>query len=524
MEVRAIFLDTRSIQRYIFSGNKLKTNIGASYIVDHIFDKVLLEDVIQPGKFGLQTVDKESWKKSKGTITQLPADCYTAYIGGGNVLLLFRNEIPDHRKEIITEFTTVLLERYPGLHTGAAMGMIQLDTAEDPEAFFHSRKVLYTQLKQHQNTIFPLVNVPYTGLTLACEVNGEAANFYDEKHEILSGVGNEHRFFSQEVMAKVREAKKANEELKEKFEPVIRGFEFPTELDHLGQKETENYIAVVHIDGNNMGNHFRSCKTLAAISQLSYQVSEKTKKSFGELLQGICDEYDQYKSFLDKDQQHAYLPIRPLILGGDDVTFVCAGKLALEYAVRFMQLMMKDEHSLRIDCCAGIAIQPTSYPFFRGYELAEQACGEAKARSRKIDGSSWLDFVILHGEQAPTIAQIRAQEYKGALGKLHFGPYRVDGDTDYRFHIQKLFDGVQAMRKLPRNKVKELRNVLQHGEHDARKFIEQLHHNHQNLPNVQGWEAYAEHLWQKNPQGENGTPYVDVIEMMDYISPLKEVD
>lgn len=35
MEVRAILLDTRSIQHYIYSGTKLKTNIGASYIVAH---------------------------------------------------------------------------------------------------------------------------------------------------------------------------------------------------------------------------------------------------------------------------------------------------------------------------------------------------------------------------------------------------------------------------------------------------------------------------------------------------------
>lgn len=36
MEVKAILFDTRSIQQYIFAGNKLKTNIGASYIVDRL--------------------------------------------------------------------------------------------------------------------------------------------------------------------------------------------------------------------------------------------------------------------------------------------------------------------------------------------------------------------------------------------------------------------------------------------------------------------------------------------------------
>ena len=45
MEVKAILFDTRSIQQYIFAGNKLKTNIGASYIVDRLFSDVLIDGV-----------------------------------------------------------------------------------------------------------------------------------------------------------------------------------------------------------------------------------------------------------------------------------------------------------------------------------------------------------------------------------------------------------------------------------------------------------------------------------------------
>lgn len=43
MDFKAILFDTRSIQKYIFSGNKLKTNIGASYLVEQIFDDTLLD-------------------------------------------------------------------------------------------------------------------------------------------------------------------------------------------------------------------------------------------------------------------------------------------------------------------------------------------------------------------------------------------------------------------------------------------------------------------------------------------------
>ena len=38
-EVGAVLLDTRSIQKYVFGCNELKTNVGASYIVDKIFER-----------------------------------------------------------------------------------------------------------------------------------------------------------------------------------------------------------------------------------------------------------------------------------------------------------------------------------------------------------------------------------------------------------------------------------------------------------------------------------------------------
>ena len=43
----ALLFDTRSIQKYIFSGNLLSTNIGASFIVDKVFTEILIDDVLK---------------------------------------------------------------------------------------------------------------------------------------------------------------------------------------------------------------------------------------------------------------------------------------------------------------------------------------------------------------------------------------------------------------------------------------------------------------------------------------------
>ena len=42
MQVNAILFDVQSIQKYIFANNKLKANVGASFIVDRLFEDVLV--------------------------------------------------------------------------------------------------------------------------------------------------------------------------------------------------------------------------------------------------------------------------------------------------------------------------------------------------------------------------------------------------------------------------------------------------------------------------------------------------
>ena len=105
------------------------------------------------------------------------------------------------------------------------------------------------------------------------------------------------------------------------------------------------------------------------------------------------------------------LPIRPIIVGGDDITFVCNARIAVQVAHYLMQELLSDKNGLSISSCAGIAVIPTSYPFFRGYQMAEQLCDSAKSKMRtynkdnEVSESCWMDFAFLHGETAPTLEQ-----------------------------------------------------------------------------------------------------------------------
>ena len=532
MDFKAILLDTRSIQQYIFSGNQLKTNIGASYLVENLFADALIRAVEEV--CGAGSIDEETWLKvAEPDWESMDTACRVGYIGGGNALLLFRPEIETQKlRDVVSTFTKIALVEYPGLKTGAAIGNISLNKNGNFLGNADGKTgldLLHEELKNAQNTVFPEVSLPYTGLTLSCASNGETANVYDKE---------DNRFYSWEIETKILADRKtaereapAEKELLDKLRSVVaeedrddylRGWAFPMKFDELGQKETEDYLAVVHIDGNNMGKQFRECSTLTQRKNLSISIRKKTICAFNALVDDILSCYDDWH-FLKKivrPDGETLLPVRPLILGGDDMTFVCHAKLALQ----FTAFVMRELKENGICSCGGIAILPTSYPFFRGYEMTEQLCSEAKKRMRQDDAPScWLDFAILHGEQAPQLSQIRKQEYHDVLGRnMHFGPYRVDASGDMPEALDNLLLAMQEVHfgphKMPMSKLKEMRRVLAAGRHEQVQFKQQLDYLIRNNPNskmrlpaVEAWKNYEKELW-----AENRTPYLDMIEMLDF--------
>ena len=558
MEYKAILLDVRSIQRYIYAANKLRTNIGASYIIENLFSEKLVT-VLKENFEG--SMDLTSWEKIKERGGE-DVHCRIAYIGGGNAMVLFNNSVSnDKLKQLVALFSQKVMVEAPGVHIGAAIGTLDLS---NDKSYKESRDNLFAILKKNQNNIIPNVSLPFTGFTQICDIDGEVASYYDEADEQNKRLfqneneNEEHRYFSHEAAAKARAVEKSEKKLATMFKNILeQGFKFPTEIDQLGQKEPKRYIAVVHIDGNNMGVKFSGCNDLNTHRTLSAAIREKTRSSFEKLLVSIVAEYDKYtdKGILefkaDKDNKvERILPIRPLILGGDDVTFVCPARVAVAYAKRFIEYMKEESEDMEegaksIDCCGGISILPEKYPFFRGYVLSEQLCDSAKKKMREMwdkdvagSGSGWLDFIFLHGEQAPTLGQILKNEYSAVLGRnggMHFGPYCVvppekvgnDKKFDEDHLLDKLIACVSKFNNtkdyMSKNKVKELRGVLQKDKGTIESFMIQLKKINQKLPDVQYKHVDTGIGW--GTEGNHGyTPYVDAIEMMEFMEFVEGAD
>lgn len=537
MQVNAILFDVQSIQKYIFANNKLKANVGASYIVDRLFEDVLCKDVILKLESG---ADITSWKTRRDSITSLPASVYVAYIGGGKALILTDNDRVNMIEDIIKTFTSQVLTQYPGLKVGVTTGLVTLEKNQ----FSIDERQLFKQLKDNQYTLNPILHPANTGLTTICDYSGDTA-------DAVVNFGDGERFVATSFIAKYNAFEAANARLKKDlFGTEDIEWVFPSKLNELGQnKSTEksktgiNDIAIVHIDGNNMGARFISCNGLEERSALSEKVATKTLESFKSLIQWIIDKYDILTKPKNLELTDKMLPIRPIIVGGDDITFVCNARIAVQAAHFLMQELLSDNHGMSISSCAGIAVIPTSYPFFRGYQMAEQLCDSAKSKMRAynkdngVNESCWLDFAFLHGETAPTLEQFFANEYSSLRGNMHYGPYQV-----YNVHASITKKDIFALTKLlecthqfnltkektykgellAHNKIKELRSVLQDNQHIQDLFIEQLKKNEKILPDIVGWEGFAKQLWDEVKIGDTRelkTPYVDAIELMDYILP-----
>lgn len=535
-KVGAILLDTRSIQKYVFGCNKLKTNTGASYIVDGIFTEAMVKVLKQSG---LKMPDTD-WDKAKAlemTKEHPNIECEIAYIGGGNMIILVRKGEESLRicRRIVKDWSMEVLLNAPGLKTGAAIGEIDLSK----ENFQDSLKALYNQLKENQNNVLPQVDLPYTGFTIECDYSGKAVNTYNKDYQ---------RLVSAEVAAKIKAFKPADGKIKACFHDELGDFEFCSELESLGYKEGESYISVIHIDGNNMGVKFSNCRDMLERKSLSLKVRKTVENAFAKLVKKIVSEYDSYADVLDmralKQGSKRLLPLRPIIIGGDDITFICPGRMGLQYAQAFIEAVNSEnllddklydwivketgkQVNKKLSCCAGVAIVPAKYPFFRAYELAEQLCDEAKVLSRKDDGN-YLDFAILHGEKYGDIKMLRKEQYESANGNLHYGPYNVLGKENDRQSVKGLLALSEKLAgdKMPRNKVKDLRRVLHEDKHSMSIFLEncpeicELVKKENKLATVT-----ADDLWDKFEDKDKvtfATRYIDAIEAIDFIYPEKK--
>lgn len=163
--------------------------------------------------------------------------------------------------------------------------------------------------------------------------------------------------------------------------------------------DKNDWIAVIHADGNGLGRIVQVLgKNGAGIfKKFSEDLDMATQRAANKAFAKVQDRFSQ-----------GIIPIRPIVLSGDDFTAICRADLAIDYTKAFIAAFEEETTGIfngidvfssgairdRMSACAGIAYVKASYPYYYAYDLAEELCSEAKKDVKDKDS-------IRKGEELP---------------------------------------------------------------------------------------------------------------------------
>ncbi|KKD34771.1 MAG: hypothetical protein WAN66_03050 [Limnoraphis robusta] len=488
----ATVIDTMGIQKYIFGSNRLRENIGASHLVKLATTKWVEDCLKKIGHVHIPNKEQNELQPKIHKDSSLVAEL--VYGGGGNTVIVFINE--EKAKEFTRHLTRKILEDAPGLNVVIAHQDFGWETQLLSKII--DDKLIKEKLDAKKRK--PISSVPLLGLgvTATCNSTGlVAVEDTDDKYGIQKGEGY---LASREIVAKLKAAETANEEL-EKLLSLKGTYKVARDVDDMGRSEGESsYVAIVHADGNKMGQRFEeyaksSCNPCSSISEknenyivamrdMSWSVDRAGKQTLEEVGKFLKNAIER-KVVSIKDN---YFPFRPIVYGGDDIIFVCDGRLGISLAVEFLKGFeentknLPDEKGKVVTTCAGIAIVKTHYPFARAYELCEALCGNAKRFLRKETEDysdrklmfSAIDWHIAASGVLGTISEVREREYLG--GKLTARPMRSHEYAGSWLMWEDMAKVIQEFKegeawKDKQNKVINLRQVLREGDKATEQFL-----------------------------------------------------
>ena len=520
-----VVLGTVSLQRYIFQSNRLKENIGASYLVKYWLDEGLLEAIKQVGR----TVDTTTWDAYKANPSMSPPekpvdttkDFNLIYVGGGNAALLCKSQ--KIAKDAVKVWSRKLLENAPGLRVAVGYADVNNLLAKAYDAALKN----LSQCEEALPFGAALYGLP---IVRTCTTTGLPASVNSQEGDgwISQSAANKR----QEVGSE-HQPGDAQNAIFDRFGSVLKeGQHFAIELDKLGGRKGESHIAVVHADGNGMGKYLidvvnregDDADFLHHIRAFSASVSLLSQNALKETLQYLREALPSLKDDLSLEDEKIF-PLRPIVYGGDDLTFVCDGRLGLDLAAFYLKEFSKGTINVcgedkLVDACAGVAIVPTKFPFARAYHFAEELCGLTKSHLRQENlTGSWLDFQIIQEGSTRSVSALRAVQYRSLEGQtLHQRPYQVPEKWDDFVSILKKFQSQQW----PRSRAKGLLQALTQGPVATQRFIEGTQWRDINLPYIEGLDANAQKMgWTGGDSSNSSTPYFDPLEALDFYLEVK---
>ncbi|UCZ57701.1 hypothetical protein LGV61_05350 [Desulfurispirillum indicum] len=408
--------NAESIQQYIFATNLLKEVVGASEAVKLFCSEKELAERLD--SLGIQLDDQAE-------INQAAA---------GGIKIFFKDK--ESARKFCRDFIRDTRKHFPGLSFSVAGVEGEAVTGE----------LLGELSKKLQSAkVRPLPRIPVPMMVQTAPRTGEPA----------AGI-KENEFLDAPTLAK-RELFQQSKEMEKAFESQLP---FPQEIDKIASER--GWIAIIHADGNGLGQVIREIGQEArSLKEFSVNLDNATFAASRQAFE---------KSFLREENQKE-VKFRPVIVGGDDITVICDADRALDFAEQLcceFEEQTLERTGKKLTLCAGIAFVKAHYPFWMGYQLAEELCGAAKKVSKQSehreggspDGlpASSLCFHFVGSSYHRGWDDILVNELCSKDGISYFyGPYGVHADgklprVDSLRSLVKALDGERS----PKSKLREL--------------------------------------------------------------------
>jgi hypothetical protein len=515
----AVLMDVASIQKYVFSSNELVDNLGGSHIVKSIFSEQAIPVLARTCRIAEAKVKEiiERWKLNPQVVLLDTDNDVPFEIGmaeGGKSLVLFRDAL--QAEQFIKEFTRELLLEAPGMHLAVAM---QKDFEVGEKGFKESLDDLFNLLTDNRNRYFPNTAIPNHGITALHSNGNSSINSMDDKGQYLP----------HEKVIRERHARDEQSQMLERLNKKHPQYAFTNQINSLGQIRGDSYLAIVHIDANGMGKWFQKSTSLTDYRQRSIDMCRLIEESFWDLIDITVEITQRIKTqgqssgfSIANNNGKDVLPIRPIIMGGDDITFICHAKLALYLAEKYIRIWTKKANDSTdgllkygepdggsFSACAGIAIIKTKHPFYRAYQYAEQSCAIAKRAARDKNGS-WVDFHIIMGTKSGALEKIREEEGTVSGINLYYRPYCLNPEISNEKSIDILKQGICSFKTdeyWSKSKLNNLHIAFNMGREAVEDYLADM--------DAKGGILPFRNDWRKGYKDDK-TPYYDMLGIMDF--------
>lgn len=460
--------DVGGIQDYIFATNRLRENAGASYQVTRIMEEFLPESFQEAAARENVKVILD-WKHEAQLL--LPQDeeimAEIIYIGGGNGVALFRNL--EFFCRVGEKLGIKAAIKCQGIYLAAAY--IETDLSD----FAADRRRLDQEMneKKHHMIRQPI----YSPFPVVEQEDGSHQPITDRIcYEAESENVTRVQFQKRNAYKDIIHYKRLFPELKNGV-----SYGYPEEMDQLSREYGEDsMVAVVHIDGNGMGDringllgeHVGYVEGVPILRRESQKIAELFEDTYHEVLQELWDCQILVNENRTEEEKGVF-PLRPILMDGDDFTFICRAELAVPTAAGFMMrlLQKQSDEAKKITACGGIAFVHSHFPFRVAYSIAEKSCGQAKnawydEKGQRESAMSvcFLDFqVIKDSEVGFSFKHSSYQKRPYSIG--------IDGEMARERSLEALCDVLAKMEEeWPSGRLHKIYRAFLEGNH-AMEFL-----------------------------------------------------